>query len=117
MARTIFLHTNEDFGYYIYSPELFGYSPRYAMEYVQKEFRHKAIPFEKKPTTYLIMIPSLHNGVAEDMTWWKTEEVRIATSAASVHKIGSYVVEKYILSPEDIAVMSNPLLIQDIHFR
>lgn len=117
MAQTIYSSSNEDFGYFIYSPELFGYSPRYAMDYTQKEFSKKAFPFEKKKTTYLIIIPPRENGVEKDVDWWKTNEVAMATSGASIKRVGDYIIEKHILTEDEQAIPANPNLIQDIYFR
>ncbi len=117
MAHNIFASTNQDFGYYIFTPELFGYSPRYAMDYMQKQSSHKAFPFEKKKTTFLIIDPPVKNNIVQDMTWWKKSEVGISKKPVSTNKFGNYIIEKYELSEEEIAVPSNPNLIHDVHFR
>lgn len=117
MAQTVYASTKEDFGYFIFSPELFGYSPRYAMDYTQKEFTHKAFPFEKKKTTYLIIIPPRENGIEKDVDWWKANEIFIATSGAEIKRVGDYIIEKHTLTEEELAIPANPNLIQGIYFR
>lgn len=117
MSELVFNSNDEDFGYYIFTPELFGYTPRYAMDFSQKAHIHTAYPFQKKKITYLIMIPPNNNGTTQDMSWWKTKEVGIDKKPVKIIHMSDYIIEKYELSEKEISIPSNPNLIQGIYFR
>lgn len=117
MAEDIFKNAGEDFGYYIFTPDLYGYTPRYAMNYTQKQFSYKAHAFEKRKLTYLIMTPAPPERKDLSPDWWKVNEVKISAKPVMTTKLQDNIVEKFELTPEEVAVPSNPNLIQGIYFR
>lgn len=117
VAEKVYQDAGGEFGYYIFSPELFGYSSRYGMNYTQNQFpKNKAYPFEKKRITYLLMSPS--DNPFANASSWRQYKVKIDKKPAATfsYKQG-FVIEKYILTDEEIAVASDPLLIHDLMFR
>lgn len=119
VAETIFNDAKEEFGYYIYTPDQFGYTPRYAMNYVQRNKKDQtAYPYQKKRLTYLLIAAPPSDRPELDGKWWKQDQVKITKKPTRVMDInGVFRVEKYILSPEEINTPSDPNIIHDLHFR
>ncbi|MDP3758597.1 MAG: hypothetical protein Q8Q86_02665, partial [Candidatus Daviesbacteria bacterium] len=116
------------FGYFIFTPDLYGYSPRYAIDLYQKRFKDKKVkPYEKSAITYLVIAPPPYYGKDPNSIWyqkntnsatWKISDIRITSdSASSVIFNNGFIIEKYNLSDEEIKMGSNPYLIKDIFFR
>lgn len=117
-AKLIYNDAQSEFGYYIFTADQFGYSSRYAMNFVQTRFKDKkAFPYEKKQTTYLIIFPS-DNPTIND-SWWKEEKVKIKKEPDKVFTFaGSNMrIEKYILNSDEIADKSDENLIHTLIFR
>jgi len=117
LTQQVYKDANGDFGYYIFSPDLFGYSSRYAMNYTQNEFNKiRAYPFEKKKITYLIMAPS-DNPYAQPIPW-KRDHIKLVKKPIKIFKYeNGFQVEKYLLSDDEIKIQSNQYLIHDLIFR
>jgi len=116
-AEDIYKNAPQEFGWYVYSADQYGYSPKYAMHYMQKRYGSKqGYEFQKKQTTYLVIFPSDNKYTNE--AWWKKDQIKIDHAPTSTYSYngGSYV-EKYDLTPKDIEVASDPNLIQDLLFR
>jgi hypothetical protein len=120
LAKIIFNDSQNDFGYFIFTPDLLNYSPRYAMSYYQKNFsfNKKSYPFEKKQTTYLIIAPPPDEKPWLNGKWWKENQVGIRKKPVKIFRYDNgYLVEKYILTDEEIKIPADPNLNKDIHFR
>jgi len=117
LTQQVYKDANGDFGYYIFSPDLFGYSSRYAMNYTQTKFNNiKAYPFEKKKITYLIMAPS-DNPYAQPIPW-KRDHIKLVKKPIKIFKYeNGFQVEKYLLSDDEIKIQSDQYLIHDLIFR
>lgn len=115
-AKIIYSDAESEFGWYVYSADQYGYSPKYAMHYVQRSNSKKGYSFEKKKVTYLIITPSTNRYTnAQD---WKKDKVRIARKPDKTFIFqGGMYVEKYVLSEEELKVPSASDLIQDLTFR
>lgn len=116
-AQTIFANAENEFGFYILTPDLYGYSPRYALNYTQKEFpQKKAYPYQKKSITYLLIAPGEDRELKAKL--WRENQVKILKEPTTTTLYDNgFQVEKYLLGPEEIAVPSDPDLIQDLRFR
>lgn len=128
MGKTVFADAPADFGYYIFTPDLYGYYPRYAMDFVQKENPgKKAEAFQKRAVTYLLIAPPPYYGRDPNSEWykkntnsdkWKDGDIKISRKPDKVWQFeNGFKIEKYLLSEEEIKVPSNPYLIQTLIFR
>jgi len=128
VAEKIFNSTNQDFGYFIFTPDLYGYYPRYAMIFVSKEFSNiNAYPYEKRPTTFLLIAPPPSYGKSADSEWfkkninqatWKSGDLNIQREPDEVETYqNGFVVEKYNFSDKEASIPTNPNLIKDLIFR
>jgi hypothetical protein len=119
LATAIFKNAPQEFGYYVYSPDLFGYPQKFALHFVQSQFSHKqSFPFTKKATTYLIINPPPGDKPYLKGDWWKTQQVKITNKPVQVIRYpNNLVVEKYQLNKMEQQISADPNLIQDLHFR
>lgn len=119
VAEEIFRSSPPEFGYFIFTPDQFGYSPRYAMNYVQRmQKSRQAYPFEKKTRTYLIIAPPPDDRPFLNGAWWKTNQVNIQKKPDRVISFpNKFRIEQYTLTPEEITVSADPNLINSLIFR
>lgn len=127
VAEKVFSGSENEFGYFIFTPDLYGYSPRYALNFYQKNKNKKVYPYQKKEVTYLIITPPPVYGKDPNSVWyqkntnrnlWKSNDIRIAKEPESTVLFeNGFVIEKYRLSDEETKVEPNPYLIKDIFFR
>lgn len=118
MSEDIIADSNgAQFGYYIFTPDLYGYQAKYAMHYFGSKHDVVAVPYKKQAITYLLIAPNPH------ATWvnkddWQLNDVRISQDATrSWDYPGGYTVKRFDLSEEEIAVESNPDLVDGIQTR
>lgn len=127
-AQKVFEGSENEFGYFIFTPDLYGYSPRHALNFYQKRDQGKKVyPYKKRAVTYLIIAPPPAYGKDPNSIWyqkntnskgWKTNDVRITTDPVAVTSFSNgFVIEKYNLSDAEIKIDPNPYLIKDIFFR
>ena len=118
LAKTVFQDANSDFGFYVLTPDEWGYGPRYALVYAGKAYSGKtAEPNTKKHITYVIMAPPI-NGMNNNGQWWIKNRVRIDKAPESViNYVNEYRVEKFILTNDEIKIPSDPNLVNGLFFR
>lgn len=117
-AETIFKESDSEFGYFVFTPDQFGYAPKYAIDYVGKNFNSEYFLNIKKPITYLIYAPAPDDKPYLNGEGWKKGMVKIEREANDTHAIpGGFVIEKYLLSDEELKINPDPNLITDLHFR
>lgn len=128
VAKSIYAENTTDFGYFIFTPDLYGYYPRYAMNYTQQEFPNiKSYPFEKKTATYLLIAPPPAYGKDPNSIWyqkntnsdlWRSSDIKITKAPNLITTYNNdFKVEQYTLSQKEIAIPANPFLIKDLTFR
>src|SRR3989338_876502 len=119
VANTVFKDAPDEFGYYVFTPDLFGYSPRYALMYVNRLYPQKrAFAFEKKHITYLVVAPPHSDRLFLDGVWWKNNQVKINKKPAKIFSYkNGFRVEKYILTQKEQSIASDPNIIQSLIFR
>lgn len=119
VAKEIFERAPAEFGYYVYTPDQYGYSPRYAMQYVGKSLTEKtAFPYTKMPTVYLIMAPDSPNNPYTSAEYWKQEKVKINKIPSLTRRYANgYRIEAYQLTLDEVKIEDDPNLIQDQFFR
>lgn len=127
VAKRVFEGSENSFGYFIFTPDLYGYSPRYALDFYQKNSVKRVTPYQKQKVTYLVIAPAPEYGRDPNSIWyqkntnsaiWKSNDVRIIKQLSStvVFKNG-FVIEKYDFTDAEINIAPNPYLIKDIFFR
>jgi len=127
-AEEVFKGEEKEFGYFIFTPDLYGYSPRFALNYFQKRNPERSVfPYEKKAVTYLVIAPPPEYGRDPNSLWyqkntnsssWKANDIRIDRNPNQVINFkNGFVVEKYLLTEEELKSTPNPNLIKDIFFR
>jgi hypothetical protein len=128
VAKNIFKEAKGDFGYFIFTPDLYGYYPRYAMNYTQREFSDiKVFPFAKKETTFLLIAPPPAYGKDPNSIWaqknqnsenWKKSDLKIEKEPMKTTEYkNGFKVEEYSLNDKEVKIPANPFLIQDLTFR
>jgi hypothetical protein len=119
LAQKIYAQAPADFGYYIYTPDQYGYSPRYAMLYTQKEYPHKRGHFfTKKSNTYLIMAADAPENPYISRDNWRRDKVKIVTTPTQEDTYSNgYLVQKFNLSQEQMNIEADQNLIHDLFFR
>lgn len=118
VATNVYQNAEDEFGYFVYSPDVLGYPPKYAMQYSGKFYNKSAYSFEKKSATYLVIAPPPFNNPHMKDEWWRINQVNIASVAASVTKFeNGYKIEKYLLDEKQIKVTFDPAINPGIHFR
>lgn len=118
LAQSVYSYNDTDFGYYIFTPDQFGYSPRYAMDYEKMFHGTTQHPYEKKTVTYLILAPGIEKNVFEGGDWWKKNRVHITKTPQDTTVFeNKFRVERYILTEKEIQVASDPTIVNSLFFR
>lgn len=118
VAKKVFADAPSKFGYYVFSPDEFGYSPQYAMHYEQRLHPQKtADAYQKDTVTYLLLEPGI-KGDLNAGTWWTTHRVGITKDAVRGQQFGNgFRIEKYMLTDEEVKVPSDPNIVHTLIFR
>ncbi|MBI3380288.1 hypothetical protein HY029_06060 [Candidatus Gottesmanbacteria bacterium] len=111
--------SEKEFGYFVWTPDKFAYSPRYAMVYGQKTHPDKiAYSFTKKPVTYLVMAPPPKEDPWVDGKFWKVHSIVIDKKPVSVISFpNGYRIDRYELTDKEVATPFDPTQDMGIHFR
>jgi len=114
LSKKVYQQPEKTFGYFVFSPDAFGYQPRYAMIYTASLFNKQVLSFEKRPITYIIAAP--HPFMKD--RWWKENQVNIiGEPELTIPFENGYKIEKYLLSDEQIKIPFDPAINPGIHFR
>lgn len=124
MAHDILTNSNdEQFGYYVFSPDQFGYQAKYAMRYFAQTNNANTKPYTKQPLTYLIEAPYWDDNKFLSKEYWKDSQVRIEREPDDIWVYRdargqeTYTVMRFDLTDEETTVSAEPTLIDGIHFR
>lgn len=110
-ASAIYTDSQSDFGYYVYEHDLLGYRGKYALNYIQKNYSNKGYSNRKMRTTYLFIA----DGGSQ---YWKTQQVKINKNSVKTMLLPSKMaIEKYELNQNEVAIPSDPNLIDSLLFR
>lgn len=92
----------DEFGYFVYSPDIMGYGPRYVMEYTGRVYHKNAYAFVKKPITYLFIEPAARNNPYTSKDKWKQDQIHVtSTPVLTRYFFNGYSYEKHLLTPEE----------------
>ncbi len=104
MSSNLYNGKETSFGYFIYTPDIIAYGPKYALFYQEKLHKDKnAYYFEKKPVTYIVVAPPAKNNPYLSYEWWKTQRLNIkAKPVLTINFPNGYKIEKYELSKQQV---------------
>lgn len=115
VTDTVFTSSDNDFGYFVFSPDIMAYEPRYAMLYAQTNSNKTVYPFVKKPITYVVIAPQ--NGTYMTYEWMK-QKLAITGEPVTTQTFPSgYVIQKFLLTPEEIAKPFDEGINPGLHYR
>lgn len=119
MANTFFSTKDNNFGYFLYTPDVIGYGPRYALNYQQKLHPQiHASYIDKKPITYVVVAPQAKDNPFISYKWWKENTVNIRKSPVSqINFPNGYMIEKYNFTKEEIDAPYNKTYDPGLGFR
>ena len=117
-SAKIFQGKEEELGYFVYSPDVVAYEPKYAVIYNAEKSGKKYYSFQKKPITYLfIQPPPRNNPYMKDDYWIKNQLNIDASPSAIIEFPNGYKIERFELNSEQIAVPFDPSIDPGLHFR
>lgn len=120
MVETIFKDANDkEFGFFVYAPDIFGYSSKYPFIYFQKRYPNsKMATYEKKPITYIVVEPPPKQQPQFIPDWWIKNKLHIATGAAEISLFGNgFKIEKYVLKGKNLSTPIEPGINDWVYFR
>lgn len=120
LAQTIFKDAKgHEFGFFIYSPDIFAYQSKYPFVFAQKQNpQTKMNIYTRKPLTYLVLAPAPLNKPWMTGDWWKANKVGIRKPAnKTIPFENGYVIERYDLTEKDLQIPSDQNLNDWIYFR
>jgi len=119
VAQGVFSKAENEFGYFVYSPDVLGYSPKYAMDYVKTLYPNKkAESFIKRPVTYLVIAPPPSDNPFMQDDWWRKNQLNIKSEPVlTIHFPDGYKVEKLLLTNDELNVSFDPAINPGLHFR
>lgn len=116
VAEYIFADSSTDFGYFVFSPDQFGYSIKYAINYFGRtHIDKKGYLCKKMENTYLIYEP--YKNDANEYKYWKNKRLHVYDEPISSNQIGQILVEKYLLEGKSLNEKADPNLVCDLIFR
>ncbi|MBI3984991.1 MAG: glycosyltransferase family 39 protein [Candidatus Levybacteria bacterium] len=106
MSQKVYSGNEKEFGYFVYTPDIIGYGPKYALLYQQKVSKDKKANYlTKKKITYIVVAPPARDNPYLSYKWWKEERIKITKVPVSTYKFpNGYLIEKYELSDEETKV-------------
>ncbi len=121
ISQDTFSGPENEFGYFVYSPDKLSYSAKYALVYGSLNSRKKAYYFEKKPVTYVISeAPAYNDPWAKNFTdvWWIKNSIKIKPEPELIiHYKNGYELKKYNLTPDEINIPWDKQEDTGLHFR
>lgn len=104
MSGNLYKGQEKTFGYFIYTPDIIAYGPKYALFYKEKLHKDKqAFYFEKKPVTYIVIAPPAKNNPYLSYEWWKTQRLNIKEKPVlTINFANGYKIEKYELNEKEV---------------
>jgi len=118
IADDVFSATDEEFGYFVYSPDTLAYQMQYAMAYKNNINGYRAVRSKKMPLTVLVISPPPPDKPEMSDNWWKENKLRMVKEPTSTKRYpNGYRIEWHELTPEDIAYPPDPTIDPGIYFR
>lgn len=112
MENKVFEDAPDEFGLYIYTPDVLAYQAKYAVLYGQKTHPSKRMIFsEKRAVTYVLEEPPPKDRPYLVGTWWIKNRMNIEKEPDQIFTFpNGYLIKKYILSNKEVLISSDPLI-------
>jgi hypothetical protein len=119
IAQKIFHSNDKEFGYFIYTPDFYGYGPKYAYAFAKTQNPDKTVYlFEKKPITYVVIEPAPATRPELTSDYWKNSLVKITSSPVNTDTFpNGFKIQKYKLTQTEIDTPPDPQATDWLHFR
>lgn len=119
IAADVFKGPENEFGYFVNTPDKLGYSPKYAMVYqIKNNPAKKAHYFEKKPITYVLVAPPPTTDPYVNADWWTKNAINIKKEPQKITAYATgFKIYRFELTDEEIAVPFGKQEDSGIHFR
>ena len=100
---------DKELGVFIYTPDIYAYSPKYAFAYTRSLHPEKKVFYqEKKHETFLIYEPPPPERMDLDGTFWRETQVKITSQPIAKTRFpDGYRLEQYHLTKEEISEPSD----------
>lgn len=119
LSDETFSGKEKELGYFIYTPDIVGYGPKYTFLYNQNQYKDKKIHyFQKSKTTYIIVATPAKNNPYLSYTWWKENRIKITKKPQSITTLeNGWIIEKYELTNEEVKIPHDPGVDPGLGFR
>ncbi len=119
LSKDIVANSNgQQIGYYVFTPDQYGYQAKYAMNYFASSNEVRMTPYKKQSITYLIFAPTNPNNPWANPDDWQANKVKINREADQLWSYpNGYSVHRYDLTQEEKSVASDPNLVDGIQTR
>ncbi|MBI3955289.1 hypothetical protein HY338_02490 [Candidatus Gottesmanbacteria bacterium] len=109
---------NNQFGYFVFSPDAFAYGPRYAMLYNFAKAKAASFEYVKKDVTYIVAAPAPQGDPEMNYNWWRKNPVKIISEPIFTQNFpGGFTIEEYQLSQKEQLIPHDKTIELGIHFR
>lgn len=115
VATTVFTSPEDNFGYFVFSPDIMAYEPRYAMQYHASKSKKTTYSFVKKPVIYIIAAPQ--NGTYMTQEWIQQKMGITGKPAETIQFPSGYVIYKHLLTPDEIRTPFDEGINPGLHYR
>jgi len=119
LSGDIFSDSPNEFGYFIYAPDIIAYQAKWAMQYGVLHHPDKQVArYTKRNTTYLIVEPPPKDMPQFTPESWKNDKVRLEGKLIKNWCYpNKYCVEKWSLTDAQVAVAPDPNIDDWLHYR
>ncbi len=109
---------DREFGYFVYAPDIFGYTQRYVAGQVFRVSGVNAHEYSKQPITYIIAAPAPTDRPDLNYDWWRKYKVGINVLPQQIWTFpNGYTVERFELSKEEQDRPWDEAINVGLHFR
>jgi hypothetical protein len=119
MSADIFRDAPDEFGYFIYAPDILAYQAKWMIRYGEIHHPEKKLArYQKRHITYIISEPPPADQPQFTPAEWKKDKVRLSGKLLRrwCYENG-YCVEKWQLGDNDLAIAPDPNIDDWLHYR
>lgn len=119
MSADIFSNSPDEFGYFIYAPDIVAYQAKWAAQYgILRHPEKKVARYTKKNITYLVVEPPPKDMPQFTPESWKIDKVRLQGKLIEKWCYpNNYCVEKWSLTDAQVAIAPDPNIDDWLHYR